>query len=95
MDTYELVARYAWSHFVDDVKKEICNTEMKVVMNEVQNFILWHYQAGSKYDSPFWKYAKSLPFNPGYRFRRMMRDNVDEKYGNWSPRSFKIWRMNT
>ena len=95
LDTYELVARYAWSHFVDDVKKEICNTEMKAVMNEVQNFILWHYQAGSQYDSPFWKYAKSLPFNPGYRFRRMMRDNVDEKYGNWSPRSFKIWRMNT
>ena len=27
---------------------------------EHQNFILWHYAFGSKYDSPFWNYAIDL-----------------------------------
>ena len=29
---------------------------------ETQNFILWHYQHGSKYDTPFWNYAKGFTF---------------------------------
>ena len=29
-------------------------------MIECQNFLLWHYKSGSKYDTPFWKYATSL-----------------------------------
>ena len=28
-----------------------------------QNFILWHYKYGSKYDSDFWDYAGSLSFD--------------------------------
>jgi len=32
-------------------------------INEIQNFILWHYQFGSKYDTPFWDYAKTLADN--------------------------------
>ena len=31
-------------------------------------FILCNYQYCSKYDTPFWEYAKSLPFNPSDRF---------------------------
>ena len=31
-------------------------------IKELQNFVLWHYQFGSKYDTPFWDYAKALSF---------------------------------
>ena len=27
---------------------------------EIQNFILWHYAAGSKYDTIFWQKAKEM-----------------------------------
>ena len=31
-------------------------------IEQTQNFVLWHYQFGSKYDTPFWNYAKTLSF---------------------------------
>ena len=67
------------------------------VSKEVQNFILWHYQFGSKYDSPFWKYAQSLPFNPDNKFKLMNKLplEAEETYGNWTSRFFKNWRDNT
>tara|TARA_R100000008_G_C3578035_1_gene166521 strand:- start:904 stop:1989 length:1086 start_codon:yes stop_codon:yes gene_type:complete len=95
LDTYQMVARYAWSHFVDGAKRDVCNIEMMRLVKEVQNFVLWHYQSGSKYDTPFWDYAKSLSFDPGPKFKKMFKKNTKEQYGNWSARSFKIWRDNT
>ena len=41
-----------------DPRRKIAN-----YINNIQNFILWHYQFGSKYDTPFWDYAKTLTFN--------------------------------
>ena len=29
-------------------------------IKQLQNFVLWHYHFGSKYDTPFWDYAKTL-----------------------------------
>ena len=34
----------------------------KEYIKELQNFVLWHYQFGSKYNTPFWDYAKKLSF---------------------------------
>ena len=34
----------------------------KEYIKELQNFVLWHYQCGSKYNTPFWDYAKKLSF---------------------------------
>ena len=34
----------------------------KRYIKQLQNFVLWHYQFGSKYDTPFWDYAKKLSF---------------------------------
>ncbi len=34
----------------------------KQYIRQLQNFVLWHYQFGSKYDTPFWNYAKKLSF---------------------------------
>ena len=36
--------------------------EIKMYIKQLQNYILWHYQVGSKYDTPFWNYAKGLTF---------------------------------
>jgi len=34
--------------------------KFKQYINRCQNFILYHYAFGSKYDTPFWEYAKRL-----------------------------------
>ncbi len=65
----------------------VCNDKIRRVMKEIETFILWHYQYGSKYDTPFWEYAKSLPFNPSDRF-----DTSDITYGQWEKYSFNIWK---
>ena len=36
--------------------------EIARYIEQTQNFVLWHYQFGSKYDTPFWDYAKTLTF---------------------------------
>jgi len=36
---------------------------MKKYIRQIQNFILWHYQFGSKYDTPFWEHAKNMLFH--------------------------------
>lgn len=35
--------------------------EFKKYIQETQNFILWHYKFGSKYNSKFWNHAQSIP----------------------------------
>ena len=45
-------------HTKDDAIKD-----MKKYIRQVQNFILWHYQFGSKYDTPFWDHAKNILFH--------------------------------
>ena len=42
-------------------------------MKEIETFVLWHYQFGSKYDTPFWEYAKSLPFYPDEKFKKLIK----------------------
>ena len=37
-------------------------TNLKEYINQIKNFVLWHYQFGSKYDASFWDYAKTLAF---------------------------------
>ena len=39
-------------------------------MIECQNFLLWHYKSGSKYDTPFWKYATSLEVEYDDKFKK-------------------------
>ena len=78
---------------------------IKEYIKYTQNFILWHYQFGSKYDTPFWNYASSLKFiDP--KFDSIMRScknmtmldvQFDERggsdpcYGQWTKFAFKCW----
>tara|TARA_B100001113_G_scaffold349104_1_gene343997 strand:+ start:89 stop:1198 length:1110 start_codon:yes stop_codon:yes gene_type:complete len=74
-------------------------------IRHLQYFILWHYQFGSKYDTPFWNYAKSLRFiDPTFdallrKSRRMGWDEIKldgetndtPTYAQWTPYAFKLW----
>ena len=86
-------ARAASDHIISHIK-------------ESQNFILWHYQFGSKYDTPFWKYASSLKFtDPKFDFVLNQIEDLDMNaikireigehppaYGAWNHSSLKCWK---
>jgi len=74
-------------------------------MKETETFILWNYQYGSKYDTPFWEYAKSLPFEPDDVFKnilndpnisrqRLLEDFPTQRYGQWVGWNFDIFKRN-
>ena len=102
---YDWVARSSWDYIVDGVGKDECNNSVQKEMNRIQTFILWHYQNGSKYDTPFWEYAKSLPFNPDDEFLKILdttrkkdlyfcRNEKENLYSQWTLNSFKVWEEN-
>ena len=39
------------------VDPEVYNKQFKLTVLQVERFILWHYLAGSTFDTPFWHYA--------------------------------------
>jgi len=104
VQTYVDVARY----FVDGIKNKFKKYSDNVInyVRKTQNFILWHYHFGSKYDTPFWKYAKSLTFKDD-EFDNMLNfsKNLSRKeytgivnnvggnynYSQWQPYAFKLW----
>lgn len=102
---YQSVSQCAWDHIVNNESKKVCNKNIKKEMKKLQSFILWHYQSGSKYDTKFWKYAKSLPFDVDLDFEYCMsfakensfyscRNNFNTSYAQWPLFSFKIWQEN-
>jgi hypothetical protein len=101
---YRNVAGHAWEHIVDGKPKLNCDTQVFAYMKEMETFILWHYQFGSAFDTPFWKYAKSLPFNTDGRFEKYHTEALNTsyevlnskgfagvEYGIWPRMSFKQW----
>lgn len=91
MDLYQSVCRYMWDYLVGSRNKSSVNTEVIRVAKEMQNFVLWHYQTGSKYDSPFWDYTRTLSYNYDERFKTIVNQGKDMLYGAWNYRSFDIW----
>lgn len=77
---YYDVARSVWNHICHGADKETCNKSIRKNMKQIENFILWHYQSGSAYDTPFWKYARSLPFNPDQNFRNFLTESRKYDY---------------
>ena len=59
---------------------------------ELQNIVMWHYQYGSRFDTPFWDYAKSLHFKPDQGFYEVANGNLDEEYGQWEQWNFENWK---
>ena len=81
--------------------------DIRRYIKQTENFVLWHYQFGSKYDTPFWDYAKTLtfqdPFFQEYLDHAKSCDNyeivpssyggdtVATLYSQWPAYSFKVW----
>jgi len=107
---YQNVCQAIYCTTIGAIPRQGVNAYVREEMFRLETFILWHYQFGSKYDTPFWKYAKSLPFNPDDKFNYMLEKskgmtkleidqqyepNVSELYGQWSYLSFKTWYENS
>jgi hypothetical protein len=98
---YHYASKCFWDHIVDGVDKDICNRRIRKEMLRIQTFVLWHYQFGSKYNTPFWEYVKTLPFSIDDEFRLMVDsasklDYIDAKnfqssYSQWGVSNFKCW----
>jgi tryptophan halogenase len=93
LGVYTHICRHAWDAIFNKSPISECSFAVRRMMKEVEAFILWHYQYGSKYDTPFWEYAQNLYFNPDQRFRRVLHDpDCELEYGQWKNWSFDIWR---
>ncbi len=89
VQAYVECARY----FVDYIitKKEPIEQaahSAKQYIRQLQNFVLWHYQFGSKYETPFWDYATKLSFRDKtfdamveYCKQTTKRDILPKSYG--------------
>ena len=98
--TYIELARFVLNNGVRDASNQV-----RRYIKQVQNFVLWHYNCGSKYDTPFWDYAKSLTFNDpefdsildssikssDYDIMDQANNNSRSGYGQWTPYAFKLW----
>lgn len=59
--TYIHWNRIVWDCIVQNkYSTQTASEIIKDHVQKVQNFILWHYASGSKYDTPFWDYAINL-----------------------------------
>ena len=102
-ETYIEVINYVGSYGVD----EHLNSHIRKYIKQVQNFVLWHYNCGSKYNTPFWDYAKSLIFNDP-EFKDVLSESLNGdvcdltrkvqtfdkpllKYGQWNSYAFRVW----
>ena len=76
-------------------------------IKQTQNFVLWHYQFGSKYETDFWKYAALPMFDDpdfdqylNFAKKTSWHDIIPDQYGGltestlysqWPAYSFKNW----
>ena len=56
---YYTVAGVAWNTIWHKTHKD-CNQFVQREMQRIQNFVLWHYAKGSKYNTSFWRYAGKM-----------------------------------
>ena len=95
MGVYQHICRQAWDCLFGKQPLKISDNNIRQYMKETETFILWLYQYGSKYNTPFWKYAKSLPFKPNDKFKAML-DNPAYKgqYGQWEGWNMDVFKRN-
>ena len=86
---YVYIARCGYDRFINKVDIPSCLHLLHKEVNSIANFVLWHYKTGSKFNSPFWNYVKTLPFTS------IKKPEINETYGQWDRRSFDIWENNT
>ena len=98
------VAESFFDFLLEEKTKEEVNKYMYNRVKQNQDFILMHYANGSKYDTPFWDYARSLEYSDKKSLQAQLDrckglpkiidyGEIDEKflYGQWEPPSFTFW----
>jgi hypothetical protein len=106
IQSYLVWARLIWNWIIDKKATPhfVVHTFHRYI-EQTQNFIMWHYLYGSKYDTPFWKAARKFKikdpiFNRTLAYAKRssmveLRDmGVDfhgALYGQWKPWNFKCW----
>ena len=97
-----------WNWLINkSISSQQASNYIKEYTKKVQNFILWHYCNGSKYDTKFWTYAKDLSnhindrdfdnflsYSKSTSFNKIRTTEYDlnnRKYAQWQPWSFKTW----
>ena len=104
---HQTIATLLYDHIDDKCFPEELNRSAYEFVKQNENFIKWHYETGSKFDSPFWDYATQFVHEDDPKFvynlteaRTKSRfeendEDRDEEYGTWGPFSFRNWWMNT
>ena len=86
---YQYIARVGFERFLNNLPINECVKRLHREVDTIQNFILWHYKTGSKFNSRFWSHVETLPFTP------IKAPKKGELYGQWHHKSFEIWENNT
>ena len=80
--TYIMWTRYIVDHVLNGQSTcKNASKECRKYIEEVKNFVLWHYQCGSKYETPFWDYAKTLTFSDEEFDAMLYESKSYDKYG--------------
>ena len=107
INTYQTWARYSYQ-FIGNKgwAAHHASVDIRQHIKQVETFILWHYKFGSKYDTPFWNYAKDLSiheplFHDAFEFisNKTLEDvKIAEavnpasfRYGPWALSGLKYW----
>ena len=80
--TYIMWVKYIVDHVLKgEATFKNASKEVRRYIEQVKNFVLWHYQCGSKYDTPFWDYARSLTFKDDAFDAMLYESRTYDKYG--------------
>lgn len=105
MACYIKCSRFYFDYILGKSNKEKVNNEIKDYVSKLEDFILWHYSAGSKFETKFWSFAHSLWENHDTsrikhtikRVSKMSSQNIEKtlysgfKYAQWEEWNFKGW----
>ena len=106
IQTYLWWARYTFDWIILKEYDSVTTTDrIKTYIHQIENFIIWHYQFGSKYDTSFWNYAKTFKIKDpeffdileystntdDYYIRDLSVDKNDWQYAGYRPWNFRCW----
>ena len=97
-----------WSQIVrqKEDRTELLTHWIHEKIHEIERFILWHYENGSKYNTKFWKHARNLRLPRDEKFDSLKQlfsnnhvlsvKNLEQQgrlpeFGSWAPTSLKYW----
>ena len=99
-------ARFTWDWIIEKkTTPELITNKFHMYVNQIQNFIMWHYSYGSQYDTLFWDTAKKLKIKDSF-FDEILAEvklstmiellaaenqNAPPIYGQWGKWNFKCW----